>query len=95
MLSIQIVSVIKALLLPVDRIQHSFHLSSFHFHLQDIDLYTFTSHFHFQDIAFINPANVVFVYLLVRDCVDHNIVKETELQVNETLTCFPNIKLLS
>jgi len=33
-----------------------------------------------QDIAFINPANVVFVYLLVRDCVDHNIVKETELQ---------------
>ena len=34
-----------------------------------------------QDIAFINPANVVFVYLLVRDCVDHNIVKETELQV--------------
>ena len=37
--------------------------------------------YHFQDIAFINPANVVFVYLLVRDCVDHNIVKETELQV--------------
>lgn len=33
-----------------------------------------------QDIAFINPANVVFVYLLVRDCVDQNIVKETELQ---------------
>lgn len=33
-----------------------------------------------QDIAFINPANVVFVYLLVRDCVDHNIAKETELQ---------------
>lgn len=33
-----------------------------------------------QDIAFINPANVVFVYLLVRECVDHNIVKETELQ---------------
>jgi len=33
-----------------------------------------------QDIAFINPANVVFVYLLVRDCVDHNITKETELQ---------------
>ena len=40
-----------------------------------------TFHFHLQDIAFINPANVVFVYLLVRDCVDHNIVKETELQV--------------
>ena len=37
-----------------------------------------------QDIAFINPANVVFVYLLVRDCVDHNIVKETELQVRRT-----------
>ena len=57
----------------------------------------------FQDIAFINPANVVFVYLLVsyflhlqqlfsknsqlfscitqvRDCVDSNIVQETELQ---------------
>lgn len=33
-----------------------------------------------QDIAFINPANVVFVYLLVRDCVDSNIVQETELQ---------------
>jgi cyclin-dependent kinase 5 activator 1 len=33
-----------------------------------------------QDIAFINPANVVFVYLLVRDCVDHSITKETELQ---------------
>lgn len=33
-----------------------------------------------QDIAFINPANVVFVYLLVRDCVDSNVVQETELQ---------------
>jgi len=33
-----------------------------------------------QDIAFINPANVVFVYLLVRDCVDSNIQKESELQ---------------
>ena len=33
-----------------------------------------------QDIAFINPANVVFVYLLVRDCVDSNVVQEAELQ---------------
>jgi len=33
-----------------------------------------------QDIAFINPANVVFVYLLVRDCVDSSVVQETELQ---------------
>ena len=49
--------------------------------MQNIGLQTFHSHFHLQDIAFINPANVVFVYLLVRDCVDHNIVKETELQV--------------
>ena len=39
-----------------------------------------TFHFHLQDIAFINPANVVFVYLLVRDCVDSNVVQETELQ---------------
>ena len=45
----------------------------------------FQSYFHLQDIAFINPANVVFVYLLVRDCVDHNIVKETELQVRPLL----------
>jgi len=33
-----------------------------------------------QDIAFINPANVVFVYLLVRDCVDSSVVQEAELQ---------------
>lgn len=39
-----------------------------------------------QDIAFINPANVVFVYLLVRDCVDENVCKETELQAI-VLTC--------
>jgi len=39
-----------------------------------------------QDIAFINPANVVFVYLLVRDCVDENITAETELQAI-VLTC--------
>jgi len=39
-----------------------------------------------QDIAFINPANVVFVYLLVRDCVDENISAETELQ-SIVLTC--------
>ncbi|XP_023344168.1 cyclin-dependent kinase 5 activator 1 [Eurytemora carolleeae] len=39
-----------------------------------------------QDIAFINPANVVFVYLLVRDCVDENITKESELQAI-VLTC--------
>lgn len=34
-----------------------------------------------QDIAFINPANVVFVYLLVRDIVPENIESEQELQV--------------
>jgi len=39
-----------------------------------------------QDIAFINPANVVFVYLLVRDSVDENITQETELQAI-VLTC--------
>lgn len=39
-----------------------------------------------QDIAFINPANVVFVYLLVRDMTDENISKEQELQAI-VLTC--------
>lgn len=39
-----------------------------------------------QDIAFINPANVVFVYLLVRDTTDENITKEQDLQAI-VLTC--------
>jgi cyclin-dependent kinase 5 activator 1 len=39
-----------------------------------------------QDIAFINPANVVFVYLLVRDMTDENICQEQELQAI-VLTC--------
>jgi len=39
-----------------------------------------------QDIAFINPANVVFVYMLVREIVQINILTEHELQVN-LLTC--------
>lgn len=39
-----------------------------------------------QDIAFINPANVVFVYLLVKDMTDENISKEQELQAI-VLTC--------
>ena len=42
--------------------------------------------FFFQDIAFINPANVVFVYLLVRDMTDENICQEQELQAI-VLTC--------
>ena len=42
--------------------------------------------FVFQDIAFINPANVVFVYLLVRDMTNENITKERELQAI-VLTC--------
>ena len=36
--------------------------------------------FFFQDIAFINPANVVFVYLIVRDIVPENVESESELQ---------------
>ncbi|TRY79985.1 hypothetical protein TCAL_11366 [Tigriopus californicus] len=39
-----------------------------------------------QDIAFINPANVVFVYLLVRDTTDESITKEQDLQAI-VLTC--------
>ncbi|KAK6166175.1 hypothetical protein SNE40_022934 [Patella caerulea] len=39
-----------------------------------------------QDIAFINPANVVFVYLLIRDMVSGDIEKEHELQAT-VLTC--------
>lgn len=39
-----------------------------------------------QDVAFINPANVVFVYMLVRDMVDGNETKELELQAT-VLTC--------
>lgn len=39
-----------------------------------------------QDIAFINPANVVFVYLLVRDMTDKDITREQDLQAI-VLTC--------
>ena len=56
-----------------------------------LSLAVFLSNIHltfllFQDIAFINPANVVFVYLLVRDMTDENISKEQELQAI-VLTC--------
>lgn len=39
-----------------------------------------------QDIAFINPANVVFVYMLVRELVDEDVTSEQELQA-VVLTC--------
>jgi len=39
-----------------------------------------------QDIAFINPANVVFVFMLVRDMVTEDMDDETELQAI-VLTC--------
>ncbi|XP_050077416.1 bromodomain-containing protein DDB_G0280777 [Anopheles maculipalpis] len=39
-----------------------------------------------QDVAFINPANVVFVYMLVRELVDGEETKEAELQA-AVLTC--------
>ncbi|XP_063701255.1 cyclin-dependent kinase 5 activator 2 [Culicoides brevitarsis] len=39
-----------------------------------------------QDVAFINPANVVFVYMLVREIVDGEETKESELQA-AVLTC--------
>lgn len=39
-----------------------------------------------QDVAFINPANVVFVYMLVRELVDGDEAKEGELQAT-VLTC--------
>ncbi|XP_064455035.1 cyclin-dependent kinase 5 activator 1-like [Ornithodoros turicata] len=39
-----------------------------------------------QDIAFINPANVVFLYMLVRELVDEDVSSERELQA-VLLTC--------
>ena len=45
-----------------------------------------TFSFSLQDIAFINPANVVFVYLLVRDMTDENLTREQDLQAI-VLTC--------
>ncbi|XP_012253178.2 cyclin-dependent kinase 5 activator 1 [Athalia rosae] len=39
-----------------------------------------------QDVAFINPANVVFVYMLVRELVDGEEASEKELQAT-VLTC--------
>merc|ERR1711884_332600 len=46
-----------------------------------------------QDIAFINPANVVFVYLLVRDMTDENICQEQELQAIEFIERGPTKKM--
>lgn len=40
----------------------------------------------FQDVAFINPANVVFVYMLVRELVEEDIDCEQHLQA-VVLTC--------
>ncbi|KAG5684344.1 hypothetical protein PVAND_013579 [Polypedilum vanderplanki] len=39
-----------------------------------------------QDVAFINPANVVFVYMLVREMVDGRETEELDLQA-KVLTC--------
>ncbi|XP_034474150.1 cyclin-dependent kinase 5 activator 1 [Drosophila innubila] len=39
-----------------------------------------------QDVAFINPANVVFVYMLVRELVSGEETKESDLQAS-VLTC--------
>lgn len=39
-----------------------------------------------QDVAFINPANVVFVYMLVRELIDGEENKVGELQAS-VLTC--------
>lgn len=39
-----------------------------------------------QDIGFINPANLVFVYMLLRDLIDEDIKSEKELQA-VVLTC--------
>ncbi|KAK2146834.1 hypothetical protein LSH36_582g00020 [Paralvinella palmiformis] len=39
-----------------------------------------------QDIAFINPANVVFVYMLIRDLVQADVATEQDLQA-VVLTC--------
>lgn len=39
-----------------------------------------------QDVAFINPANIVFVYMLVRDLVQGDVDSEHELQA-VVLTC--------
>ena len=39
-----------------------------------------------QDVAFINPANVVFVYMLVRELVEEDIECEQHLQA-VVLTC--------
>lgn len=39
-----------------------------------------------QDVAFINPANIVFVYMLVRDLVEDDVDSEHDLQA-VVLTC--------
>lgn len=45
-----------------------------------------SSCFFFQDVPFINPANVVFVYMLVKELVDGDEASEKELQAT-VLTC--------
>lgn len=63
------------------RIIKFFSLPSFIFHS---DYFPFS--FCKQDVAFINPANVVFLYMLVRDMVDGEESSEQELQAS-VLTC--------
>lgn len=53
--------------------------------LELMKFHFFYFHF-FQDVAFINPANVVFLYMLVRDLVDGEEECEQELQAS-VLTC--------
>ena len=48
--------------------------------------YNWNLDFRLQDVAFINPANVVFLYMLVRDLVDGEESSEQELQAS-VLTC--------
>lgn len=49
-------------------------------------IYIINLFFFFQDVAFINPANVVFVYMLVRDLVESDLEHEQDLQAI-VLTC--------
>jgi Cyclin-dependent kinase 5 activator protein len=51
-----------------------------------INYFLFFCSVYLQDVAFINPANVVFVYMLVRELVDGDETKESELQA-AVLTC--------
>lgn len=49
-------------------------------------LQTISTTFNSKDVAFINPANVVFVYMLVRELVSGEESKESDLQAS-VLTC--------